>query len=178
MSKFFLYFKYFSLYLKQFDLQLLRINMINKQNPTENLGTIINVVSRMMINDLNKRFQKAGFSITVEQWVVLMILWKKEGQTQQELADALFKNKATMTSIIDNLEKNNLVVRISDKADRRANMIHLTYEGKQLKSTLIEIAQESLKEALTGIDTNDYEICKSVLKQIAKNISSNTEIKS
>ena len=38
-----------------------------------------------------------------------------------------------MTRLIDNMEKQHLVVRISDKKDRRTNLIHLTKDGKELE---------------------------------------------
>ena len=38
-----------------------------------------------------------------------------------------------MTRLIDNMERQHLVVRISDKKDRRTNLIHLTKDGKELE---------------------------------------------
>ena len=60
-------------------------------------------------------------------------LWEKDGVTQQELCNATFKDKPSMTRLIDNMERQHLVVRISDKKDRRTNLIHLTKDGKELE---------------------------------------------
>ncbi len=54
-----------------------------------------------------------------------------------------------MTRLIDNMERQHLVVRISDKKDRRTNLIHLTKDGKELEERARVIANQTLKEALT-----------------------------
>ena len=56
-----------------------------------------------------------------------------------------------MTRLIDNMERQHLVVRISDKKDRRTNLIHLTKDGKELEERARVIANQTLKEALQGI---------------------------
>ena len=45
-----------------------------------------------------------------------------------------------MTRLIDNMERQHLVVRISDKKDRRTNLIHLTKDGKELEEKARVIA--------------------------------------
>lgn len=57
----------------------------------------------------------------------------KDGVTQQELCNATFKDKPSMTRLIDNMERQHLVVRISDKKDRRTNLIHLTKQERNWK---------------------------------------------
>ena len=51
-----------------------------------------------------------------------------------------------MTRLIDNMERQHLVVRISDKKDRRTNLIHLTKDGKELEEKARIIAGQTLKE--------------------------------
>ena len=54
----------------------------------------------------------AGYDVTCEQWSVLVNLGKKNGQSQQELAGLICKDKTSVTRLIDNMEKHSLVVRI------------------------------------------------------------------
>ena len=88
-------------------------------------------VSAAINRKLSRNFRQNGLEITPEQWTVLIFLWEKDGVTQQELCNATFKDKPSMTRLIDNMERQHLVVRISDKKDRRTNLIHLTKEGKE-----------------------------------------------
>ena len=74
-----------------------------------------------------------------------------------------------MTRLIDNLERQHLVVRISDKKDRRTNLIHLTKDGKELEEKARIIAGQTLKEALHGITLEELSIGQEVLKKVFYN---------
>ena len=117
-------------------------------------------VSAAINRKLSRNFRQNGLEITPEQWTVLIFLWEKDGVTQQELCNATFKDKPSMTRLIDNMERQHLVVRISDKKDRRTNLIHLTKDGKELEE------RQTLKEALRGITVEELSISQEVLRKI------------
>src|SRR6185436_1220924 len=79
---------------------------------------------------LQKNFKEANVEITIEQWSVLYHLWKQDGLSQQQLCDATFREKPSITMLVDNLEKLKLVKRVASKDDRRMNMIYLTSEAQ------------------------------------------------
>ena len=68
---------------------------------------------------LQKKFNAAGLKLTIEQWSVLYQLWKKDGMSQQELCLATFRDKPSITRLVDNLEKLQMVKRVPSPADRR-----------------------------------------------------------
>ena len=68
---------------------------------------------------LQKNLKQAGIEITVEQWSVLYHLWKSDGLSQQDLCNATFRDKPSITRLVDNLEKLKLVQRVASKSDRR-----------------------------------------------------------
>ncbi|MGL5937826.1 MAG: MarR family winged helix-turn-helix transcriptional regulator, partial [Phocaeicola sp.] len=80
-----------------------------------------------------------------------------------------FKDKPSMTRLIDNMEKQHLVVRISDKNDRRTNLVHLTKTGKDLEEKARFIANKTLKEALKGITLDELTVSQKVLRKIFTN---------
>ena len=82
---------------------------------------------------LQKNFKQAGTEITIEQWSVLYHLWKQDGLSQQQLCDATFRDKPSITRLMDNLEKQRLVKRVPSKEDRRINLIYLTKEALSLQ---------------------------------------------
>jgi DNA-binding MarR family transcriptional regulator len=126
-------------------------------------------VSAAINRKLYRNFRQGGLEITPEQWTVLIFLWEKDGVTQQELCNATFKDKPSMTRLIDNMEKVHFVVRISDKNDRRTNLIHLTRTGKDLEKRARVIANETLREALQGITVNEMEVSQEVLRKVFNN---------
>ena len=82
---------------------------------------------------LQKKFNSASLPITIEQWSVLYHLWKQDGQSQQELCNATFRDKPSITRLVDNLEKLQLVKRVASSDDRRINRICLTKTGLKLQ---------------------------------------------
>ena len=113
-----------------------------------------------------RNFRQEGIEITPEQWTILLSLWEKDGVTQQELCYATFKDKPSMTRLIDNMERQHLVVRISDKNDRRTNLIHLTKTGRELESKAYKIANATLEQALNGLSMEELKIGQEVLRKV------------
>ncbi len=143
--------------------------MGNKKLKVDNsLSVLLAKASRLLSNRLSKNL--ADHHVTSEQWTILASLWKKNGQTQQNLANIASKNKASITHLIDNLVKRNLVFRQSDEKDRRNNFIYLTDEGKELKTSLSKIVKKTIKESTNGIDKKELKASKKVLKKIIGNI--------
>ncbi|KIC91124.1 MULTISPECIES: MarR family winged helix-turn-helix transcriptional regulator [unclassified Flavihumibacter] len=119
---------------------------------------------------LQKKFNSADLNLTIEQWSVLYHLWKQDGISQQELCNATFRDKPSITRLVDNLEKLKLVKRVSSKEDRRMNMIFLTAEARKLEIESMELAEETLNDALEGVPADQVEICKQVLQIVYDNL--------
>ena len=126
-------------------------------------------VSAAINRKLVRNFRENGLDITPEQWTVLLSLWEKDGVSQQELCNATFKDKPSMTRLIDNMEKLGLVVRIASKDDRRTNLVHLTRQGRELKEGAILVANRTLKEALWGVTLEELRVSQEVLRKVFTN---------
>jgi len=119
---------------------------------------------------LQKNFKQAGIDITIEQWSVLYHLWKENGLSQQQLCEATFRDKPSITRLVDNLEKQKLVKRTLSKDDRRINKIYLTKEAQLLQDKTMEIATQTLYEALQNVNPAHVEIAKEVLQIVYDNL--------
>ncbi|HRN72757.1 MAG TPA: MarR family winged helix-turn-helix transcriptional regulator [Ginsengibacter sp.] len=119
---------------------------------------------------LQKNFKEAGVEATVEQWSILYHLWKEDGRSQQQLCDATFRDKPSVTRLVDNLEKNKLVKRVGDKKDRRINLIYLTPEGRRMEEEAMRVANQTLNEALAGVSEKNIDLAKVVLQKVYDNL--------
>jgi len=142
----------------------------NQFKKSELYGFITGKASTAIARRLQKNFKQSNVDITIEQWSVLYHLWKEDGMSQQALCDATFRDKPSITRLVDNLEKLKLVKRVASKDDRRINMIYLTPEAQQLQERTMEIANQTLNEALSGVTTGQIEIAKEVLQQVYENL--------
>lgn len=129
-------------------------------------GRIHSVFNRALLNN----FRKNNISLTKEQWTILGVLWQNDGCSQQTLADKTYRDKPGITRLIDNLEKEHLVERRPDAKDRRLNLIFLTSEGKIIEKEVIEIVNQTLTEAVKGIDSKNLKIIKETFLQIYDNL--------
>ncbi len=120
---------------------------------------------------LQKKFNSNGLNLTIEQWSVLYHLWKEDGKSQQELCNATFRDKPSITRLVDNLAKLNLVKRIADEGDRRINKITLTKGAQKLQEQAMLQAEETLNEALEGVPAAQIDICKAVLQKVYDNLN-------
>jgi DNA-binding MarR family transcriptional regulator len=119
---------------------------------------------------LQKKFNNAGLNLTIEQWSVLYHLWKENGKSQQQLCNDTFRDKPSITRLVDNLEKLNLVKRVASDSDRRINLIYLTKQGYKLEEQTLRLADETLNEALKNVAPDQIDICKEVLQIVYDNL--------
>jgi DNA-binding MarR family transcriptional regulator len=82
---------------------------------------------------------------------VLRRLHDSEGCSQQAIADAMRLRRSVMVGLIDELESMDLVERRRHPADRRANALYLTGQGKQVLMRADQLAAELDEELLAPI---------------------------
>jgi len=133
-------------------------------------GVLLDRASQLMRLGLNRKFTGTGCQATAEQWKILLALWQADGISQQELADNVFKSKASMTKLIDGLESRGLVSRRAAPEDRRQKRIYLSPKGIDELETLMVQAKRNLAQAELGIPELELQVFKHVLKQIISNM--------
>ena len=121
---------------------------------------------------LQRNFKLSGLDITVEQWSVLYYLWKQDGMSQQDLCNATFRDKPSITRLVDNLEKQKLVKRMPSKKDRRINEFFLTEKGRFMETLSMKVANQTMNEALAGVAEKQVNVAKEVLQKVYDNLQS------
>lgn len=135
------------------------------------LGYRVNRCGIAMRQDLRRRFNEQGHSITPEEWIILNRLWENDGLTQNEISQKTIKDKTTVTRFLSKMEEDGWIQRKSSKEDKRVNHVYLSSKGKKLKDLLIPIAKELMSEASEGISLEHLRITLETLKQIETNLS-------
>lgn len=142
----------------------------NDSDLRHSLGMLLGRTSRAILNRLQKSFAQAGYTISVEQWLLLVNLRSRNGQTQQQLAENTYKDKTTVARLIDGLEKHGLVNRMPDTIDRRQKRISLHAKGRKLLKQLKPLALSAQTEAQQGVSSEHLDICREVLFTIYGNM--------
>lgn len=84
---------------------------------------------------MNKVYRKLlkELDLTYPQYLVMMVLWEREGVTVSEIGERLFLDSATLTPLLKRLEAAALLKRQRAASDERQVIITLTPEGRALK---------------------------------------------
>lgn len=114
-------------------------------------------------------FDEQGITISGEQWVVLKRIGESEGINQREIADLTYKDPASVTRILDLLEKQDLVKREAVENNRRTYALFLTKKGQKLVEKITPLAIEVRRKGLENLKSEETETLKRILNQIYEN---------
>lgn len=109
-------------------------------NLEEALGFQVNMTANAMKNRFNS-FLKP-YKLTSEQHVIMKSIQENPNITPTQLADITFKDKTTITRMIDTLVKNEMLIRVPKENDRRAYNIKWSNKGEQVMQEIIPIVEE------------------------------------
>lgn len=145
-------------------------------NFQESLGSLLSKANFYTRAYFNLLIKNKDLNITIEQWVLLSIIFQNPGITQTEIARIGLKDKTNVTRILDVLERNKLIIRQSDKNNRRIFKIFLTSDGEKnliQMNTLAKKVDDTTRDIfneneLLELKKNLNKIC-SVLEKSIKN---------
>jgi len=117
-----------------------------------------------------KEFLGHGLELTPEQWIVLVQLWEKDGQSQSALSERTLRDRPTMSRILDTMQKSGLVERSVDVDDARSRLVNLTRAGKALQAKLVPVAKKLVARLEQGISERELETTHRTLARMLKNL--------
>lgn len=138
------------------------------------LGYQIHITANLLRNNFNDFLKPYG--IYTEQYGVLCILNDQESLTLSQIADLVYKDKTSVTRLIDSLEKKEFVIKSPSATDRRAFDITISPKGKTLYEEIGLCLLEAKINIENQIDDKDKAVVLKVLKQLrTSNISAEVE---
>lgn len=135
------------------------------------LPFLIHACYQQIRSSTYKEFIAHGLQLTPEQWIVLVRLWQRDGQTQTELGESTLRDAPTMSRIMKTMQQAGLVQRRTDAEDGRAYRIHLTSVGKALKPKLVPVARAIVTRLERNISERDLEVTHRTLSRMLENIA-------
>lgn len=96
---------------------------------------------------MNKVYRKllAKLGLTYPQYLVMMVLWERDGLTLSDIGKRLFLDSATLTPLLKRLEAAGLLRRERGADDERQVIISLTAEGRALEERAAEVPQSVMQ---------------------------------
>ncbi len=115
-------------------------------------------------------FKNHNFDITPEQFVVIEVLMHHDGLYQRQLSEITLKDRPNITRIINILEKNGYVERISDTNKRKVFKIFLTQKAKDIFAKLSSVTEQYRSVMTQGINQEEMNVCLNVLNKVLNNL--------
>lgn len=103
---------------------------------------------------------------------MLFALYKKDGQSQKELADRLNVSPATITVMLRRMEKTNLVIRKQDHEDQRISRVYMTDQGREACIKANKVMQDIEEECFGSFRPEEKIILRRLLMQMRDNLQS------
>ena len=80
--------------------------------------------------------------LTYPQYLVLLVLWERDGASVKQLGERLALDSGTLTPLLKRLAAQGLVQRRRGEDDERVVRIHLTAAGRALRSKARKVPME------------------------------------
>jgi len=112
------------------------------------------------------REKVAPYGLTTTQFFLLTALYEEDGIFISALARIVALDKATLTGMLDRLERDGLTERRADPEDRRAIRIHLTEKAEKLRDELTELYHENNGLFLALLDEKERKVFEQVVDKI------------
>ncbi|PCE64067.1 MarR family winged helix-turn-helix transcriptional regulator [Sediminicola luteus] len=116
-----------------------------------------------------KRLSAVVTDMTIDQGNILGFLAKYPEKTQQEIAAMALKDNASMTRMLDLMERKGYLTRSINKANRRRFIIKITPKGYETLELMKPIILENRGHALQGLSTEELTQLQYLLAKINTN---------
>jgi DNA-binding MarR family transcriptional regulator len=101
---------------------------------------------------------------------VLFALWEQEGLTQTDLAERLKVAPATVTKMLQRMEKSGFIQRQPDAQDQRVTRVYLADAGRAVQNQVEEVWKTMEKDAFLNFDADELSLMRKLLMRVRDNL--------
>ncbi len=123
---------------------------------------------------MNKVYRSllSALGLTYPQYLVMLVLWERDGLTVTEIGDRLFLDSATLTPLLKRLEVAGMLSRLRSTQDERQVIISLTPQGRSLKKQAGTVPTEVF--CATGCEVDEMILLKQQLTELRGRLADST----
>lgn len=114
--------------------------------------------------------REKNVDLTLEMVEILRLLWDNGQLNQQEIVQKTNRSKASITSIIHNMEKRGLLERSVDMTDKRNNVVKLTAEGIKFEQIILPIVDNMYSSLYSVAEVEEVLAVTEILKKLEKEL--------
>ena len=101
---------------------------------------------------------------------ILYVLWENGVMSISEICKTTSLANSTMTAMLDQMEKNELITRRRSTANRRLILVSLTEKARQYQKKYDEICERMTRLTYEGFTEEEIQLYENMLYRIKKNL--------
>jgi DNA-binding MarR family transcriptional regulator len=146
-------------------------NQQNKRTDKTPLGTILSILMSFEVLERYLEIELKRHKASLIHFNIMSALFMNGGEmTPSEIAESVFREKNSITAVINTLEREGVVRREPSASDRRSVKVVITEKGWKEANRLSPIAQELSRECLACIDNNKSEELVDIMRDMREKL--------
>jgi DNA-binding MarR family transcriptional regulator len=134
------------------------ISEVNRRTDKTPLGTLLSILTSFEVLARYLEVELKRYEVSLIHFNIMSTLFKNGGEmTPSEIAESVFREKNSITAVINTMERQGVVRREPSTDDRRSVKVVITDEGWKEANRLSPIVQELSREALSCMDKKQIE---------------------
>ncbi|EOD01495.1 MarR family winged helix-turn-helix transcriptional regulator [Caldisalinibacter kiritimatiensis] len=140
-------------------------------NRKDSIGRWLAIINGCLKSYVSKQLEP--YNLGSGQFHYILLLYKHDGITQEEMTKYTNKDKGTTARAIKKLEREGYVTRKVNPEDKRSYKIYLTQKVINMKPIIFNVLDKSIELLEQGLSNEEKDMLLIVLKKMAKNAVKN-----
>lgn len=147
------------------------ISEVSKRTDKTPLGTLLSVLMSFEVLARYLEVELRRYDATLIRFHIMSTLFKNGGEmTPSEIAESVFREKNSITAVINTLERQGVVRREPSPNDRRSVRVVITDKGWKEANQLNPVAQELSREALSCLGKEQIEVLVDLMRTVRESL--------
>lgn len=133
------------------------------------VGYWVFATAHALVCSMNEELTQHG--ITSRQWEVLACISHEGELSQTELAERMFIEAPTLVGVLDRMERDGWIVRVTDETDRRRKLIRPTERAGKQWERMVACGLQVRARATRGLSDEQMQQVRETLKIMCVNMN-------
>jgi DNA-binding MarR family transcriptional regulator len=147
------------------------ISEVNKRSDKTPLGTLLSILTSFEVLARYLEIELKRYEASLIRFNIMSTLFKNGGEMMpSEIAESVFREKNSITAVINTMERQGVVRRVPSTDDRRSVKVVITDKGWKEANRLSPIAQEISREVLSCMEREKVEDLVETMRMVRESL--------
>ncbi len=146
-------------------------NEVSKRTDKTPLGNLLSILMSFEVLARYLELELKRYEASLIRFNIMSALFKNGGEmTPSEISEIVFREKNSITAVINTMERQGVVHREPSTNDRRSVKVVITEKGWKEANRLNPVAQELSREALACLEKQNVEELVETMRKLRENL--------